>query len=294
MNKDIYFNYLKPLIQNSSVKILRLLTFVSLVATGLVYTNFSNSNPVDSSNVQTIVLDPGHGGKDPGAIGSISYEKDINLQVCLKLGNILQKKYPKKTILYTRKEDSYPSLKSRHAYANQNKGDLFLSVHVNSTSGSYKKIKTSSGRYKTIKVRTTERSGTESYVLGLHRNDQKEGAIKENSDKIMDENGLLNPNDPMTNIIIAQYSQAYLARSILLGTRIEEEFTRQGRRSEGVKQKGLEVLAGSAMPGVLVEIGFINNPSDEVYLTSDNGQWEVAGALYRGIEQYIKEIDYKK
>ncbi len=258
------------------LKFLRLLTFIALTI-GLSFISvllYSTSN--SKNNVETIVLDAGHGGKDSGAIGKYSYEKDINLQVVLKLGKILESKYPNKKILYTRRDDSYPSLKSRHEIANKANGDLFISVHVNSSSS-----------------RSTSRSGTESYVLGLHRNDQKEDAIVEFSDMIVDEKGMLDPSSPLTSIIIAQYSQAYLTRSINLASYIESQFKSQGRRSEGVKQKGLEVLAGSAMPGVLVEIGFINNPEDETYLNSEFGQREVAQAITNGIEEYMKDLNSK-
>ncbi len=241
-----------------------------IICIAVGYTIHLQGTPDSKNDVKTIVLDAGHGGKDPGAIGKMSYEKDINLQVTLKLGRMIAMKYPDKKVIFTRTGDTYPGLKTRHEIANRANGDVFISIHVNSTS-----------------AKTTSRSGTESYILGLHRNDQKEDAIVEFQDMIVDENGMLDPSNPLTAIIIAQYSQAYLSRSINLASYIEKEFQMIGRRSEGVKQKGLEVLAGSAMPGVLVELGFINNPSDEAYLTSDYGQTESAQAILRGVEKYI-------
>src|SRR5690606_38131327 len=105
--------------------------------------------------------------------------------------------------------------------------------------------------------------GTETYVLGLHRNSQKGRAIEEYGDQVTEEPGMLDPEDPTTQILVAQYTQAFLSRSILFADKVEQNFVKAGRKSFGVKQKGLEVLAGSVMPGVLVELGFINNAHDE-------------------------------
>ena len=145
--------------------------------------------------------------------------------------------------------------------------------------------------YRTVRHRETKANGTETFVLGLHRNSQKEDAIGEYGETITQEPGLLNENDPQTQIIIAQYAQAFLSRSVSLGSKIQQEFANQGRRDMGVKQMGLEVLAGSAMPGVLVECGFINNPDEEAYMNSEAGQQEIALAIYRGIKAYKMEAE---
>lgn len=257
----------------------------------------------NGKKVRKIVLDAGHGGKDPGARGKISTEKELTLDVVLLLGKMIRENMPDVEVIYTRTTDEYPSLVRRHEIANQGGGDVFVSIHVNSTAGRTERIKTGTrtvkrGKkrvkvpvYKTIHHRETGTSGTETYVLGLHRNSQKEDAIGEYSDNITDEAGMLNTNDPQTAIIIAQYTQAYLSRSITLGNKIQQQFYGQGRQDLGVKQKGLEVLAGSAMPGVLVEIGFINNPAEEEYLNSSNGQREVATAILKGLMAYKAESE---
>lgn len=257
--------------------------------------------PVSSfadNKINKIVLDAGHGGSDGGARGSFSSEKDIALAVTLRLGKILSDSMKDVNIIYTRTTDVYPTLAERHEIANQANADVFISVHVNSSAGTRKRVQagyrtyTKNGktykrpRYKTVYSRETTANGTETYVLGLHRNGQQEDAIGEYSDSVVAEPGLLNENDPQTAIIIAQYSQAFLSRSVQLGSFIQGEFVKQDRLDRGVQQKGLEVLAGSAMPGVLVEIGFINNPDEEVYLNSAKGQNEVAMAIYRGIKKY--------
>ncbi len=252
--------------------------------------------------VKKIVLDAGHGGKDPGARGAISNEKDITLAVVLKLGQLIQQNMKDVQVVYTRTVDIYPSLSERHEIANSAKADLFISVHVNSTAGTTTRVysgtkRVKSGKkyktvpvYRTIHNRETSRTGTETYVLGLHRTGQKEDALADNADMVVDEGGMLNPNDPQTAIIIAQYSQAYLDKSINLGAKIEAEFAKT-RRSDGVKQKGLEVLAGSAMPGVLVEIGFINNPEEERFLNTPEGITNVSQSIFNGIRNYKSEIE---
>lgn len=256
---------------------------------------------VAQGKLNKIVIDAGHGGKDPGAHGQYSQEKDLTLAVALKLGRILNDSIPELKVIYTRTSDVYPDLKTRHEIANQANADLFLSIHINSTAARKEVIRTGyhyvgKGKhrrkvptYKTIYHRETATQGSESYVLGLHRTSQKEEAIENYSDNMSDETGLLNENDPTTAIIITQYSQRFLAKSVNFASKIQDEFTKIGRASFGVKQKGLEVLAGSAMPGVLTELGFINNPSDEGYMNSQAGQQQLAMALYRAIKAYRNE-----
>ena len=257
----------------------------------------------NGKKVRKIVLDAGHGGKDIGARGKISTEKELTLDVVLLLGKMIRENLPDVDVIYTRTTDTYPSLVVSHAIANQNGGALCISVDVNSTAGRTQRIKVGTktvkrGKkrvkvpvYKTIHHRETTTTGTETYVLGLHRNSEKENAIGEYNDNVTDEAGMLNMNDPQTAIIIAQYSQAYLSRSVTLGNKIQQAFLNQGRRDLGVKQKGLEVLAGSAMPGVLVEIGFINNPDEEEYLNTQQGQKEVANAILKGIMAYKADAE---
>jgi N-acetylmuramoyl-L-alanine amidase len=253
--------------------------------------------------VSKIVIDAGHGGKDFGAQGAISYEKDITLAVALKLGKLLTDSMRNMQVVYTRTEDAYPSLVERHEIANKSNGDLFISIHVNSTPYTYtrtlKGYKTVKRKGKTVKqpiytsVRhhVTKRSGVETYVMGIHRAGQQKDAIGEYGENVSDEPGLLNENDPQTAIIVAQYAQAFLGKSVVLASKVQEQFALGGREDLGVKQKGLEVLAGSAMPGVLVEIGFITNIEEEAYLNSEKGQFDVAVAIYRAIKGYKDDLE---
>jgi N-acetylmuramoyl-L-alanine amidase len=253
--------------------------------------------------INKIVLDAGHGGKDYGAQGAISYEKDITLAVALKLGKLLSDSMHNMQVIYTRTEDTYPSLVERHEIANKANADLFIAIHVNSTPYTYtrtlegyKTVKRKGKTirqpiYRSVRHHVTKRSGVETYVMGLHRAGQQKGAIGEYGDNVSDEPGLLNENDPQTAIIVAQYAQAFLGKSVILASKIQEQFTVSGREDLGVKQMGLEVLAGSAMPGVLVEIGFITNVEEEAFLNSEKGQYDVAVAIYRAIKGYKDDVE---
>ena len=256
-----------------------------------------------SKKISQIVLDAGHGGHDAGARGIMMHEKDIALGVTLKLGKLINDSLKSVKPIFTRTTDVFIPLPDRHRIANQADADLFVAIHVNASPGSYEKIRIGTktvgkGRrkhtipvYKTIHHRETAAYGTETWVLGLNRTGQKEGAISEYGDNVTEEPGMLNENDPQTAIIIAQYAQVFLKKSVSLAQKVQDEFAAQGRRDLGVKQKGLEVLAGSVMPGVLVEIGFINNTNEEQYLNSEKGQNEVAYAIFKAIRSYKREVE---
>lgn len=254
--------------------------------------------------ISKIVVDAGHGGKDFGAQGSFSMEKNVTLAIALKLGKMLTDSIKNLQVIYTRTTDDYPTLVQRHDIANKAGADIFIAIHANSTPYTYTRALTG---YKTVKKHhksvkqpvykltrhhETSRMGVETYVLGLKRMGQL-------GDEVQDEftrdsttaGGLLNDNDPQTAIIISQYTEAFLKRSVRLGSKIQEQFAAEQRPDLGVKQMSLEVLAGSAMPGVLVETGFINNPQEEAYLNSEKGQFEVALAIYRGIKAYKSEVE---
>jgi N-acetylmuramoyl-L-alanine amidase len=259
--------------------------------------------------ITKIVLDAGHGGKDNGARGEYSNEKDLTLAIILRLGKMINDSMKDVQPFYTRVSDVYPSLKERHEIANQAAADLFISVHINSTPYWYEKVQTGTrtvttgkGRrkktrtvpvYTSIRHHTTKVHGVETLVLGSIRNNEKSKAVGEYSEAIVDEPGMLNENDPQTSIIIAQYTQAFLGRSVALGTAIQDAFSAQGRRDLGVKQQSLAILAGSYMPGVLVECGFITNTEEEAYMNSEKGQTEIAHAIFRGIKAYKQEMENK-
>lgn len=236
----------------------------------------------------TIVLDAGHGGeKDPGAtrkyddLGTVR-EKDITLAIVLKLGRMLEKNKEYK-VIYTRKEDFYPSLGDRTDLANNSKADLFISVHVNSTAS---------------KIATA--TGTETFVQGPNQNKTNlEVAKRENDvvfldDKDRERFASYDPSSPESLIALKVNQSKYLMASLTFGALVEENFVNKDKRySRGVMQKDLHVLRMNAMPSVLIETGFINNPEDARYLASDNGQDEVAASIFDAIIKYKKTIDQK-
>ncbi len=253
----------------------------------------TNAQKKSAQSLKKVVLDAGHGGKDAGAAAYKlgKHEKDINLDVVLKLGQILKDSLPNLQVVYTRTTDDFVELKQRHRIANDANADLFISIHVNATAVKRRRVK-SGNRYRTVIDRSTKAQGTETYVLGLHRNNQKSRAIEEYGDQIAEEPGLLDPTDPTSQILVAQYTQAFLSRSINFADKVQQNFVKVGRNSFGVKQMGLEVLAGSAMPGALVELGFINNVEEEQYLNSEKGQNELAMSIFKAIKAY--KIDLEK
>lgn len=269
--------------------------------------SISFSSFAASKKITKVVLDAGHGGKDAGARGEYSNEKDLCLAIVLKLGKMISDSLSDVQTFYTRTTDVYPSLSERHEIANRAAADLFISVHINSTPFKYEKVQTGTRKvttgkgkkkktktvpvYKTIVHHTTKVSGTETLVLGSIRNNEKSQAVGEYSEAIVDEPGLLNENDPQTSIIIAQYTKAFLGSSVALGTAIQDAFGAQGRRDMGVKQQSLQILAGSYMPGVLVECGFITNVEEEAYMNSEAGQMEIARAIFQGIRRYKWEME---
>lgn len=272
----------------------------------LVSASFQNAIAA-GKKISKVVLDAGHGGTDNGARGEYSNEKDLTLAIVLKLGKMINDSLRDVEPIYTRTTDTYPKLTERHEIANKAAADIFISVHINSTPYWYEKVQTGTktvttgkGRkkktrtvpvYKSIQHHTTKVQGCETLVLGSIRNNEKSKALGEYGDAIVNEPGLLNENDPQTSIIIAQYTQAFLGRSVQLATAIQDQFALQGRRDLGVKQQSLEVLAGSYMPGVLVECGFITNTDEEAYMSSDKGQMEIARAIFQGIKTYKATLE---
>lgn len=263
---------------------------VKILITLLISFGFCGHILGQDMKISKIVLDAGHGGNKPGAIGHFSKEKDLALAITFKLGEIINKKMKGRQVIYTRTTDFDVPLAERHEIANKAKANLFISIHINSTPPKRRRIKSGS-KYRTIYDKTTNANGTEVLVLGLSRVSQKEESIGEYSTNITEEEGLLDENDPMTAIIIAQYSDAFLMSSVDLGNHIGAQFAKQGRLDRGVKQKSLEVLAGCVMPGVLVECGFINNVEEEKYMNSPQGQTEIAMAIYNGILAYIQSVE---
>jgi N-acetylmuramoyl-L-alanine amidase len=228
-----------------------------------------------------IVIDAGHGGKDPGALGSISKEKNINLAIALKAGEYLEQNLSNVKVLYTRKSDVSVGLKERAEFANKNKADLFISVHSNWISN------------KNIK-------GTETWIMGSTKDDQNlEVAMKENEVILLEDDFStkyegFDPKSPESYIMFTVMQNTFQEQSTWLASDIQSQFkNRAGRTDLGVKQAGFWVLYMTSMPSVLVETGFITNPDEEKYLISKEGQDYIASAIYRASRDYINEVDKK-
>ena len=228
----------------------------------------------------TLVIDPGHGGKDPGAIGKKGKEKNINLSVALKLGNLIKENCKDVNIVYTRQKDTFVALDRRAQIANNAKADLFISIHTNSVA----------------KGRTVR--GTETYTLGLHRTeDNLEVAKKENSVILIESDyeqryAGFNPNSAESYIIFEFLQDKNMEKSVHLATDIQKQFKSTAKRiDKGVHQAGFLVLRETTMPGVLVELGYISNPDEERYLLTEAGTSALAKSIYQAFLSYKKKFD---
>ncbi len=229
--------------------------------------------------LRTVVIDAGHGGKDPGTLGKITREKDVVLKIALKTGKYIEANLPDVNVLYTRKTDKYVDFQARADVANKNKADLFISVHANSIVGA-------------------NAYGTETFVMGLHKdNSNFEVAKRENSVILMDENYKekyegFDPNSPESYILFSLNQSAYQENSLKFAQKVEDQFkNRVGRSSRGVKQAGFLVLWMTTTPSVLIETGFLSNSKEEAFLASENGQDLIASGIYRAFKDYKTEIE---
>ena len=236
-----------------------------------------------SFTFNTIVVDAGHGGKDPGAHGSYSLEKNVALSIAKKVKNLIHKFIPDVNIIMTRSTDRFVELNRRSEIANENHANLFVSIHCNSSPEGTASI-------------AHKEKGVMLLVYGFHRKQEQLEALRENASIYIEKNYKKNydgysENDPSALIVLNTFMQKYRKQSILFGELLDKQFVdNDGRKSRGVKEQGVLVLAHSAMPAVLVETGYINNPSEEKYLNSESGQDEIAGSIVRAIKSYRKKI----
>ncbi|SMD00968.1 N-acetylmuramoyl-L-alanine amidase family protein [Pedobacter nyackensis] len=252
--------------------------------------------------VKTIVIDAGHGGPKSGAAGSYSLEKNVALKVALKLGKKFEEEMPDVKILYTRKTDVDVEFHKRAALANDNKADIFISIHCNSMPDrkvvtGYSKNKRGQKIPKYAYVKNTSTSGTETFVAGSHRLDEQDAAIRENADIKLEKNYKENydgydPNDPETFIILSLFKNTFRDKSLKLARLIQNNYTNDSHRvNRGVKEQGLLILQRCGMPAVLTEIGFISNPNEEDYMNSENGQEEIVKSIFNAVKTYKKETE---
>lgn len=235
----------------------------------------------DKAVVKTVVIDAGHGGKDPGCHGSSAHEKNVCLSMALKLGKYIKEKYPNVKVIYTRDKDVFVELDERAKIANKSNADLFICIHANSASPTA--------------------YGTETYVLGLHRADaQAKVAERENAAiNFEDDKGEKYKAYEMSpDAIIARQLQlsVFLDHSINFATKLQSEFKNLGRHDRGVRQAGFLVLYKTTMPSVLIETGFLTNPDEEKFLADTASHTKMATAMFTAFEKYkceLEGVEYK-
>jgi len=228
--------------------------------------------------VRKVVIDAGHGGKDHGTHGNFSKEKDVALKIALEVGKAIKQYLPDVEVIYTRKDDSFPSLHERAMLANKNNADFFISIHCNWVSN-------------------PNIAGTETYVMGLHKTEANfDVAKRENAVILMEENSEVyegfDPNTPESYILFSLTQRAYQENSLNLASKIENQFkTRVGRKSRGVKMAGFWVLWETSMPSVLVETGYMSNSQEEKDLNDPLQQSYIASGIFRAFRDYKNEIE---
>jgi N-acetylmuramoyl-L-alanine amidase len=232
--------------------------------------------------LRTVVIDPGHGGHDPGCLGSFTQEKHIALAISLYLKQMINERFPEVRVIMTRETDVFIPLHERARLANRNNADLFISIHCN------------------FFPNRENIHGSETYVMGLHTADQNlEVAKRENAvilleadyEKIYD----YDPNSTEGHIILSMFQNAFLEQSILFAEKVEAKFQHQAlRRSRGVKQAGFLVLRETSMPSVLIEAGFLSNYQEEQYLSTPEGQRRIAESIAMAFAEYkvaVEQLD---
>lgn len=231
--------------------------------------------------VKTVVIDPGHGGDKPGAIGKKCKEKDLVLSVAKKFGKLIADNYPDVTVIYTHESDVDVSLAERAHIANRAKADLFISIHANSHP-------------------TSSPTGVETFVMGLSQSRANmEVAKTENADILLESGYQTNsdyagfdPNSPESYVMFAMYQNAYLDRSLDFAKMIQDQYKANLHTVDrGVKQAELFVIYKTAMPSVLTEIGFISNPDEEAFMLSDAGQAKIAVSLFNAFARYKAKVE---
>jgi N-acetylmuramoyl-L-alanine amidase len=278
--------------------------------------------------LKTIIIDAGHGLPNSNARGNYSYESEITLAIALKIGQRLKEVLPECNILYTRTDENLPNgltdpkqaNRYRAQFANENRGDLFISIHVNSLKDRYERkiegyrketytVSVGKGRKKrkTQKTRTVpiyksyklpcDRSGTETYIWAVNKYDQKQQSVgsRDDEEQFGEHDSASNfLESPDAKILASLRTKKYFDQSLTIANFVEEEFKKVGRPSYGVKQRnneGIWVLQATNMPSILIETGFICNPEEEDYLNSEKGQNEISYGVMRAVLRYKHLIE---
>ncbi|GAB3589201.1 N-acetylmuramoyl-L-alanine amidase family protein [Hymenobacter daeguensis] len=228
--------------------------------------------------LRTVVLDAGHGGKDRGCSGASAREADVALALILALGKQIKENMPDVKVIYTRKTDVFVELDERAAIANRNHADLFISIHCNAG--------------------PSQSHGTEVWTMGLHKTTANLGVAQRENSVILQEKDYqkrydgFDPRSPQSHILFSLFQSAYITNSLRFAQRVDKQLrTTVSRPSRGVKQAGFIVLWKSTMPSVLIESGFLTNPTEEKYLNDKANQSYMAAGIYRAFREYKRELE---
>ncbi len=229
--------------------------------------------------IDIVVIDAGHGGKDPGTHGKKALEKDVALSIALKTGNYIKQNLPDVKVIYTRSTDEFIELYRRAQIANEAKADVFISIHCNS-------------------VKSSSPHGTETWVIGATKSDRNlRVAQKENASILLEADhekryDNFDPNSPESYIVFELFQNAFREQSMDLASLVQDQFTNHLHRfNRGVKEAGFLVLVNTTMPSILIETGFLSNPEEEKYLSSESGQNEIASGIYRAFKEYKYKME---
>lgn len=228
--------------------------------------------------IKTVVIDAGHGGHDPGCLGSFSQEKNIALAIAKDVAIFIATQFPDIKVIMTRDDDFFVPLYERTAIANRNNADLFISIHCNFMPGN------------------SNTKGSETYVMGLHTAEHNLAVAKrENAAILLEEDYKANydfdPNSPEAHILLSMFQNAHLDQSILLAERVETAFKIDNRKSRGVRQAGFYVLKATTMPSILIEAGFLSNREEEAYLNTPEGQETTATSILNAFIEYKNSVE---
>jgi len=233
----------------------------------------------EKMSVSKVVIDAGHGGKDPGTVGRKTYEKHVVLSIALKVGELISKNFSDVEVIYTRKEDRFVELHERAGIANRNHADLFISIHANANN-----------------VRSLR--GAETYIMGLHKSQANLSIAKLENAAIlletdyMDKYEGFDPNSDESYITFSLYQNSNLGLSTGFAAEIQEQMKeRVGLKDRGVRQAGFLVLYKTTMPSVLIEVGYLSNAEEENFLVSEKGQDYIASAIFRAFRSYKQQME---
>lgn len=254
-----------------------------LIFSGIVFYSFLSPLPFSSLKnpkpIRTLVIDAGHGGKDPGALGHGFKEKDLTLKMALELKRLVNENMPDVKVVMTRSTDVFIELHKRGEVALNNKADFFVSIHCNS-----------------VPKNVSSPIGPAVYILGVnHGQERYESHIRENEAVTFEENykdlyGGFDPKSPEGDIFYNVMKNVYRSESMKLAAKVESNLKTAGRKSYGVKQAPFIVLWGSGVPSLLIETGYISHTNESAYLASKEGQNEIANSIYKAILSYNEEV----